>query len=43
MSSAYIATMPTLLIRNNAGTMMWMNSGPGKAASAAANGSVTRR
>ena len=41
MSSPYMATMPTLQIRNSAGTMMWMNSGPGKAASTAANGSVT--
>ena len=43
MSSAYMATMPTLQIRNSAGTMMWIHSAPGKAASTATNGSVIRR
>ena len=30
MSSAYMATMPTLQIRNSAGTAMWIHSGAGE-------------
>ncbi len=43
MSSAYIATMPTLQIRNSAGTAMWIHKAPGKAARTAAIGSMTSR
>ena len=37
MSSAYMATMPTLQIRNSAGTAMRIHSAPGSSASAAAD------
>ena len=43
MSSAYIATMPTLQISNNAGTMMRIQIAPGSSASSAHSGSVRTR
>jgi hypothetical protein len=43
MSSAYMATMPTLQIRNNPGTAMRIHNAPGSNASTAHNGSITTR
>ena len=41
MSSAYIATMPTLQSRNSPGTAMRIHSAPGSSASTAQSGSIT--
>ena len=43
MSSAYMATMPTLQIRNSPGTAMRIHTAPGSSASTAQNGSMAIR
>jgi len=43
MSSAYIATMPTLQIRNSPGTAIRIHTAPGSSASTAHSGSMMTR